>query len=410
MTAKVAAAEPAIPNITGRARPRILLAWEAGAGRGHIMTLRSVAEALGDACIYDASLCVMDHAAEIAPLCELAFPGARLFIDPAVRSAPDAPQTATWGEFLGDTGFRSGDFLTQQIRWWQDVLTARCTDLVVADYAPCALLAANSMGIPAVVAGTGYAIPPLGLERFPVFLPEYASCLYDEQETLAIVNAAAGPLGVPPLARLSDIYRRSQELVRTLDLLDPYGGQRSQAHIPPVADFAPPTETPGDEIFLYFSTSELQDAAVVEAITTLGLPVRAFCPNLAPDMAAKLRAGGVMLEPRPVPVDLIAARSRLMVHSGQHGILSLGLAAGLPHVAIPQHLEQLFHARRCEEAGVATVMTRQNRSAEQLRTAIHHGYHSDAMRQTARTLAKALEPQFRVDAQAVIQKRIWPLL
>ncbi|MET0360442.1 MAG: hypothetical protein ABW048_01695, partial [Sphingobium sp.] len=76
--------------MTDRARPRILLAWESGAGRGHIVTLRTVAEALGPAFAYDAALCVIDHAGELAPLCEMVFPGARLFVNPAVRGAPGA--------------------------------------------------------------------------------------------------------------------------------------------------------------------------------------------------------------------------------------------------------------------------------------------------------------------------------
>jgi hypothetical protein len=396
--------------MTAGARPRILLAWECGAGRGHIMTLRSVAEALGDRFAYDAALCIMDHAAEISPLCDLVFPGARLYFDPAVRKAPGAPRTSTWGEFLGDTGFRDADFLVQQIRWWQNVLTARCTDLVVADYAPCALLAAQSMGIPTVAIGTGYGIPPAGLERFPVFLPEFSDYLYDEAETLAIVNAAVVPLGVPRLRHLSDIYRRSQDLVRTIDRLDPYHGLRDRPLLPPVADVATPSVQRGDEVFIYFSTTELADDDIVEAVCTLGLPVRAYCPAVTPHTGARLAASGVTLEHRPVPVELIARRSRMIVHAGQHGILCLGLAAGLPQIAIPQHLEQLYHARRCEAAGTGRTMTLENRTAAKLRMTIRDTYDDPGIGNIARTVAGQLREQFAVAPATLIRERIGSLL
>ena len=392
------------------ARPRILLAWESGAGRGHIVTLRTVVDALGDGFDYDASLCIMDHAAELEPVCSLVFPGARLFVDPAVRGAPGAVRTATWGEFLGDTGFLDPLFLATQVKWWQEVLAGRAIDMVVADYAPCALLAAQSMGIAAVIVGTGYGIPPQGLERFPVFLPEHDLCLYDEAEMVATINSALVPLGVPALVHLSDVYRRSHELVRTLDILDPYRGLRTLPLMPPVADVARPAATPGDEVFVYFSTTELQDAGVVEAVTTLGLPVRAFCPGITPDLAARFVAAGIKLENRPVPVEQMAERSRLMVHSGQHGILCLGLAAGLPQVAIPQHLEQLYHARGCEKEGTGRVVESADRAPDRLRNIIRETYANDGMRRRATDTAHRLRDQFAVDPAALIRERLLPLL
>ncbi|MBB5686650.1 glycosyltransferase [Sphingobium boeckii] len=391
-------------------KPRILLAWESGAGRGHLVTLKTVAAALGPDFIYDAALCRMDHAAEIAPLCDLVFPAACLYYDQAGVRGPGGTRTATWGEYLGDSGFRDPAFLTRQVRWWQDVLAARSTDLLVGDYAPCALMAAYSMSIPAVIVGTGYGIPPPRLPEFPVFLPEFSHRLYDEAEMLTLINQAVVPLGVPPLDHLSDIYRRSGELVRTLDMLDPYQGQREQPLLPPVADVSRLMASDGDEIFVYFSTSELEDEAVLGAITTLGLPIRAFCPGLGPSAATRLTAAGVLLETAPVPVDLLVRRSRLIINAGQHGILCLGLAAGLPQICIPQHLEQLYHARRAEAAGVAQVATIHDRTAPILRQMIQNAYVDGRLASAARKSAEALQPQFAVRPEAVIRARLTSLL
>ena len=391
-------------------KPRVLLAWETGAGRGHLVTLKTVAAALGPDFTYDAALCRMDHADEIAPLCDLVFPAACLYYDQAGVRGPGGTRTATWAEFLADSGFRDSEFLATQVRWWQDVLSARSTDLLVADYAPCALMAAYSMGIPAVIVGTGYGIPPENLASFPVFLPEFSHCLYDEAETLSVVNAAVTPLGVPRLQSLSDVYRRSDELVRTLDILDPYRGQRDRPLLPPVTDVSSLIAGEGEEIFIYFSTSELEDEAVMKAVCTLGLPVRAFCPGLSEPAAAQLRAAGIRLETAPVPVDRLARRSRMIVNSGQHGILCLGLAAGLSQICIPQHLEQLYHARRAEDHGVARVVTIADRTADTLREMIRNAYLDDDLAAASHRSALDLRPQFAVNPGEIIRSRLTPLL
>ena len=128
-----------MPRGTGR----VLLAWEGGAGRGHIVTLKTIAEALGPGFVYDAALCRMDYAAEIAPLCELVFPGAWLGFNPARRRAAGNPGTATWADFLGDLGFADPARLIAQIDWWLTTIAARQSSLMVGDFSPIAMLAAS---------------------------------------------------------------------------------------------------------------------------------------------------------------------------------------------------------------------------------------------------------------------------
>lgn len=391
-------------------KPRVLLAWESGAGRGHLVTLKHVATALGDACIYDAALCRMEHAAEIRPLCELVFPAVALHYDSSRRQGPQSVPTATWGEFLGDSGFLNPAALVRNVSWWRDTLIARCTDLVVADYAPCALMAAASLGIPAVAVGTGYGLPPEGMQHFPIFLPEYSQRLHDEAEMVEIINGALAPLGVPTLRYLPDVYRRSQELVRTLDILDPYAELRTQPLLPPVADVAPASVGQGDEVFIYFSTTELENSEIIDAICTLPLPIRAYCPAISEDRARMLAGSGVALETAPVPAALIAQRTRLMVHAGQHGILCLGVGAGLPQVSLPQHLEHLFHARRIEKAGAGLVAPMKELKTAALRSTILEAYESRRMGETARDLASTLSEQFAADGAGMIRERLLPLL
>lgn len=388
---------------------RILLAWEGGAGRGHIVTLKTIAEALGDGFVYDAALCRMDHAAEIAPLCDLAFPGATLWVNAARRQAAGNPRTSTWGEFLGDLNFADPEFLITQLQWWLDTIRARQTGLLIADMSPCALLAAQIAGIPAVAVGTGYSVPPPGLKEFPILLPQYGDRIYSETQLLSVTNAALAHFGAAPLARFPDIYAQAISLPRTIPQLDPYHASRTQPLLPPLNEALPRPTALGDEIFVYFSTSELDEPALLDALTTLGLPVRAFVPGLDGARTARLAAAGITVEAGPVPVEAIGARSRLMLHAGQHGSLCMGLGLGLVQVAFPQHLEHLFHARRAQALGTVDVIER-SATAGMIRQAILAAYHDPVRHQLARTLSEQLYPALFGDIATLVRQAIAPAL
>lgn len=394
-----------MPRGTGR----ILLAWEGGAGRGHIVTLKTIAEALGDGFTYDAALCRMDHAAEIAPLCELAFQGANLWVNPERRRASGQVRTSTWGEFLGDLNFADPQFLTTQLKWWLDTIAARQSSMVIADMSPVALLAARVAGIPAVAIGTGYSVPPPGLGEFPILLPEFTGRIYTEAEMLTATNKALAQFGAAPLARFPEIYAKAISLPRTIPQLDPYNGRRTRPLLPPLNEALPRPGKLGDEIFIYFSTSELDDPALLEAVCTLGLPMRGYFPGLAAERAERLAAAGVVLEAGPVPVELIGERSRLMLHSGQHGSLCMGLGLGLVQVAFPQHLEHLFHARRAQALGTVDIAER-DASAETLRDLIASAYRDTARHQRARDLSNELYPSLFGDIATLARQAILPAL
>ncbi len=383
-----------------------MLAWEGGAGRGHVVTLARVARALAGLVPCDAALGWMDHAGEIAPWCDGVFPGVRLPYNKQARQARAAPPSATWAEWLFDCGFADGAKMAARVGWWVEVLALRGSTLVIGDYAPCALMAARICGIPALAVGTGYAIPPAGLTQFPVFLPEYPEREVDEAALTDTINAALTPLGLPPLAHLPDVYARSGELVRTLAILDPYRGQRHSDYLPPVADYGGVASDGGDTAFCYFSTTELAHEPLVEALATCGLPLRAFLPGAPDSVCERLAASGMRIETAPVPVGEIAATARILCNSGQHGMVCLGLAAGIPQFCLPQHLEQLYVARRVEAMGVAAVVWPKTAPADMIRDMLVAAWHNRAARAAARDLALTLAPDFAGDDGPLLRAAI----
>lgn len=376
--------------IGSRPMPRILLANEFGAGRGHLVTLTQVGLALGPGFQFDAAICRREHAQELAPLRPDVFSGPGLVYRKERRVGPDRVPTATWGEYLGDLGFDRVERLRDVVGWWREVFTSRRVDLVVGEYAPLALLAARTLGIPTLSAGQGYGLPPSDMPRFPLLDPAFTVCLHDENRLLANVNTVATECGLAPLGGLPEVYHATLPLVQTLPLLDPYREHRRSAYLPPVTDIGAVADQPGDEVFVYFSTREFECPAVVEALERLPLPRRGYLPAVPADVARRLAASGMVLEPSPVPVDEIARRSRLILNAGQHGILCLALYAGLPQVALPQHMEQLFHARRAEAADCVRVVTGQDWETDRLIEVVRTAYDDAGLQARARRVAEQL--------------------
>ena len=386
---------------------RVLLAWEAGAGRGHVVTLARVAMALRGVAVCDAALGWMDYAAEIAPFCDAVYPGARLALNIQARLERNAPPSATWAEYLRDCRFDEVERVRTNVAWWVETIRTRRIALVVADYAPNALMAARICGVPAVAIGTGYGIPPAELESFPVFLPEYAEREADEGALVAAINAALAPLGAQPISHLPQVYARDGELVRTLPLLDPYASwRRSDSYLPPVADYGGIAPGTGGELFCYFSTREFENPALLDALEACRLPMVCFLPNASGEVRARLQAAGAQISEGPLPVAQIAARARLVMNSGQHGIACLALGAGLPQLCLPQHLEQLFHARRLAHAGAARVVWPRTADAATIAAAIRESWDNSDMAFQARALAKALAPAFAQDDLALMRERL----
>ena len=392
--------------------PRILLANDFGGGRGHVVRLARLGQALGTRFQFDAALAWRAYEFEMKALDAKVSISIGLHYDPrhlARRLGPDRVFTATWGEYLGDLGFDRVETIRAAVLWWRRAMQERNTALLVADYAPLAQLAARSLGIPCMVTSQGYGLTPAHLPVFPVVHAEASTRLHDEAQLLANVNVVAGEIGLPPLAGLPEVYRAELSLVHTFDFLDPYRAWRREPCLPPVNDYSPVLASDGDELFVYCSTDELQKPGVVEALERLPMPRRGYLLQPTPEVCARLTASGMVLETSPVPVADIARRSRLLLHAGQHGMLSVGLLAGLPQVALPQNKEQLFHAQRAEAAGVARVIVPTECVEERLVQSVLDLYEDASAHSKARQLATTLRAGLDASPRDLLARAVAPL-
>lgn len=73
---------------------------------------------------------------------------------------------------------------------------------------------------------------------------------------------------------------------------------------------------------------------------------------MPPAYHEELRRLGIKVEPKPLPFDEIADRSRLLVSHGGHGFVCSALLAGIPQVVCHYDIEKLLHGRAVARMGL----------------------------------------------------------
>jgi UDP:flavonoid glycosyltransferase YjiC (YdhE family) len=216
------------------------------------------------------------------------------------------------------------------------------------------------------------------------------------------------PLGLPPLKRLAEIYRADASLPVGIRLLDPYVDARSEPRVAPDVGGIPAGGYPRErqEVFVYLSTTDRSDPAMLDFLRLFKVPARLYVANADAATLARFRATGVIVEERPVAPSDIARRSRVLVHAGNHGTMCLGIRAGIPQVSVPQQLEQMFNARRLERTGAGRTVGWSPRTGELYAKFALDLYEDAGAQERARQLAEVTAADFAGDARAQSVARI----
>ncbi len=365
---------------------RILIGWELGAGRGHIGSMLAMARALVG----------RGHVIAFAVQRIDAMPG-RLPIGTTLYQAPLWPRLIASGEPAGHShvatlidilarlGLDRAGCLTGMIRSWDSIFAAFDPHVVIADHAPALLIAAQGR-LPTISCGPGFQVPPSTVDPLPRIGGGVPG--YDETMILDIVDADLRDAGREPLPALPAMFCTTRALIASFVELDPYGRPTGPDHIAPaVSDWAPPATTPGDEVFVYVNGPLQRDDAFWRGLAATGLTVRAHIP--VPDAALYMQIAryGAIVERRPLPWPLIAARSRIAVNHGAHGIMCALLLAGIPQLTLPLDLEKRLHSEALAHTGLGAVLVPGALDAAALTRAVSSLYADRAMADQARSAA-----------------------
>ncbi len=296
------------------------------------------------------------------------------------------------GDILTEIGLGSAECVRRQIAGWRRVMTRHAPDLVIADYAPGAILAARG-SVPCLAVGTGFVVPPSGLSTFPA-LHDLAPIVHDEEETCRIVNAELAEFGIAPIGVLSDALAGDNQGVCTLPMLDPYRSLRRKSLAGPMLDSGLALREEGSsDVFCYLWEPQGSDRLEVIAACLAGLPghTLAYLPGLGEAGKDRLRQEGVEVLDRPARLGPQLATSRLVVHGGGHGVAAAAALAGVPQVVLSSDIEKSLTAAALAGRGIAYRFDYLHTDADAVRTGIHAALEDPVLEMEACRVARENE-------------------
>lgn len=337
---------------------KILLAWELGGGYGHLrphaQTLRRLADEGHEIHVAGRELHrVLPGLRGLPTVCWQA---------PFCNDRPDPHYrpTRNFAQILHNCGFASTDGVLVRVSAWRNLLAAIDPDVVVADYAPSALLALRGSGIPTILVGTGFVIPvdESPMPRFPVVAPpkdpeELIRC---EANVLAAMNAALTRFQAPLLYRVSQLFADADEIVlQTYPELDHYG-PRKGIRYGGIGDesggLAPEWPTgDGPRVFAYLKPfPEIEKLFAVFAASKASVLVAA--DGIPSDVANRWQSSRLRIVPPKLDLIRAAAECDAAVANAGHSTACRFLLAGKPALHLPLQQEQEITALRIARLGL----------------------------------------------------------
>lgn len=338
---------------------RVLFALDLGGGYGHLRRVTPLADLLagrGHAVMIASRGSV--YAAEI-----MAGRTHRLLDAPVIRNPPDPGGPAeNWAEVLLRTGHGEPGVLAHLLREWLALFRREQPDLILCDFAPAALLAAQVAGLRSIDTGSGYTpapqLVPMPPTRFWLGVPQ-ARLLESEARALAVVNAALAEIGAAALPTLARSLAADRVVLNCFPEFDHYG-------VRPGADYygndfalndgvaADWPAGAGPRIFAYLRAGSRAMAPVLAVLKRLGLPSLLHARDLRPEHEALLSTPSLRVSARPVRMgEVVASCAMVICHSP--ATAAAGLVHGHPVVMLPEHVEQTMVALRLADQGLVQV-------------------------------------------------------
>ena len=342
---------------------RVLIAWELGEAFGHLARCLRLAE----------GFVARGHQVTLA-LKEVRLPtGQQLVPGISVLAAPRTPQTGpvdrspiNYADVLRVSGFSDAQDVAARLNAWRGILNLTRPDVLVADHAPTALLAARIADIAYLSVGNGFAIPP-DVSPWPSIRPWEAipDRALSTAETLLdrVFDAALKALGYPKTARVRELFG-AEDVLDTFVELDHYGVRTAGHYVGPIVSVRQAMRVEwqsreGSRVLAYLRPSVPGFSAILQAFARLDAEVLCVAPGMKPDVAERVATRRLRIALTPVDLAPLLERADLAVGYGNSGFSTQALLAGVPLAMRPRYVEQALLARRVEALGAGRLLAGQ---------------------------------------------------
>jgi UDP:flavonoid glycosyltransferase YjiC (YdhE family) len=370
----------------------LLYAWEFGANLGHLGAFLPLARALRERG-HTVHWAVASSTAAARLLDQEGFSWLQA---PTCPERPRPGPPLSYADILLRFGYaHSADLLGLTVAW-RELMKHTGARAVLADHAPTALLAARTLGLPAVLHSSGFSVPPpqSPTPNMRPWMNVPAEALQAiEKSALASINTVLARFGQSPLDGVAQLFAVAEDTLLGFPELDHYenrGPARYWGNLPDAGVGDPPTwpNMPGKRIFAYLRRETRHHEAALQALRNLGQPAVVFFPGLDDTLRTRYAAPHLAFAPGPVDLARAGQEADAALTYASMSTTTRFLLAGKPVLLLPGHLEQFMMARRVDQMG-AGLLVDPEKPADQLVQQLH------------RVLD---DPQFAGNARAFAQK------
>lgn len=336
----------------------IFYAWEFGANLGHIGAFLPVGRELrarGHTVHW--AVAHPHQAVQLLPRDGFAWLQAPAFPEQGRDGPP-----LNYADILLRFGYgHAGDLLGLTVAW-RELLRLTGAQIVLADHAPTAILAARTLDIPVMLFGSGFFAPPQ-INPTPNLRPWTDVPLERLQQTdalaLASMNSVLAQFGKPALGAVAELFRVTEDSLLTFPELDHYA-QRGPARywgILPAAVASPPQwpGVPGQRVFAYLRPDSAHFEAALQVLHASQTAVLIYAPAAPHELLARYAAPHMHFATAPVDLNAAAKEADAAATYASPAATIAFLLAGKPVLMLPGHLEQFLTARRVVEMGAGLL-------------------------------------------------------
>ncbi|AFY62671.1 hypothetical protein [Synechococcus sp. PCC 6312] len=338
----------------------VVLAWELGAGFGHLTSIAAFAsELIG----YGYSVTAI--VPKLQPAAYSLLPLAIRVIELPVPAAPprDFPLSVNYTANLLRNGFWHSETIKQRVQAWQNILNKLDPDLLICDHAPSALLASRDAAYPRVAIGHGFTLPPLS-EPMPSLYPWFSLSIEQLQQAdqifLGIVNPVLMEMGIPPLARVAALFDRVERFLCIEPELDHYPIRQGETYWGGIdAVFSVRLEEKSLEnidsgVFIYMSANNRFLVPLLRFLTAKEIPVLAYLSGQGIEtVQTSFPPPQIQYLPSLINFKIITESCRAVVVHGGTLSASFFLRQGITLLICPSDLEKAILGTRLQERHLA---------------------------------------------------------
>jgi UDP:flavonoid glycosyltransferase YjiC (YdhE family) len=275
-----------------------------------------------------------------------------------LRAKPFGSPVRSYADILLASGYDDLDGLAGLLKAWITTILLFGANVIVADHAPTAIIAARALGVKTVAFGTGFEVPP-PIYPYPGFAENAPYCDLKKSHDAAIANvkSSLAKLGHVASEIGQDIFSQTRSFLTTFRPLDHYHSRVGNAtylgsirgtHPTRVATW--PTGK-GKRVFVYLHDQQSFVDMVRDAIIQLGGNAIIVCPNAD----SKPAYPQVTVFKELVNVIELLTSADLVISNGGAGLIAQAAEAGVPMLLIPRVSEQGLGSKRIVDTGCGMI-------------------------------------------------------